>query len=127
MAFHGPSYGLDAELKAKQDAKYDKGVEDQLRTWMANKGVAVSDDFHGDLKSGIKLCELANKLKPGAVSKIQKGAAPFVQMENINSFLAGCRAMGLETHELFQTVDLFEAKNMSAVLTTLAALKRQYP
>lgn len=69
--------------------------------------------------------------------------------ENIAAFLAAAQSMGLRTNELFQTVDLFEgafalvskamqptymvfynahsAKNMSAVLLTLAALKRQRP
>ncbi len=51
---------------------------------------------------------LANKLQPGSVKKIQKVNAPFVQMENISAFLEAARSMGLQTHELFQTVDLYE-------------------
>jgi hypothetical protein len=143
---------------------------------------------------------LANALQPRSVPRIQKAAAPFVQMvyfhhvaspldlafwqrsglptthtthaqENIAAFLSAAQSMGLRTNELFQTVDLFEgactrlpppcdprlnaharradvrscvscvvcvfvfvfvslfdpAKNMSAVLTTLAALKRVRP
>lgn len=30
-AFHGPSYGLDAELKNKMDSKYDPGMESEVR------------------------------------------------------------------------------------------------
>jgi hypothetical protein len=79
-AYHGPAYGLDAELKAKQDAKYDPGQEREIRNWMASKGVSVQGDFHGALKSGVLLCELANKLSPGSVPRVQRANAPFVQM-----------------------------------------------
>lgn len=126
-AFHGPSYGLDAELKNKMDSKYDAGMDAEVRQWMARKGVPVHGDLHSELKNGVKLCELANALQPRSVPRIQKAAAPFVQMENIAAFLSAAQSMGLRTNELFQTVDLFEAKNMSAVLTTLAALKRVRP
>jgi hypothetical protein len=30
-AFHGPSYGLDAELKNKMDSKYDTGMDAEVR------------------------------------------------------------------------------------------------
>jgi hypothetical protein len=30
-AFHGPSYGLDAELKDKMDSKYDVAMEQDIR------------------------------------------------------------------------------------------------
>ena len=36
-------------------------------------------------------------------------------MENISNFLRGCEAYGMKTTDLFQTVDLFEAKNMILV------------
>jgi Calponin homology (CH) domain len=49
---------------------------------------------------------------------------PFVQMENISNFLAFCGSYGLKTHDLFQTVDLFEAKNMGQVVKNILALKR---
>ena len=56
-----------------------------------------------------------NALKPGSVKKINDGAMPFKQMENINSFLAAAGKYGVPTTDLFQTVDLYEAKNMNAV------------
>jgi len=126
-AFHGPTYGLDAELKNKMDSKYDVAVEREIKSWMASKGVPVPGDLHSELKSGVKLCQLANNLQPRSVARIQNAAAPFVQMENIASFLNAAQTMGVRTNELFQTVDLYEAKNMSAVLVTLAALKRVKP
>jgi hypothetical protein len=57
MAYHGPSYGLDAELKAKQDAKYDKNLEREVLEWIqALIGVTITDP-EGDLKNGITLCK----------------------------------------------------------------------
>ena len=49
---------------------------------------------------------------------------PFKIMENINAFLSGCTKIGLPISDLFQTVDLYEEKNMNQVLLCLASLKR---
>lgn len=50
--------------------------------------------------------------------------APFKQMENIGSFLKKASQMGLQAHDLFQTVDLYEAKNMTQVVSCILAVKR---
>lgn len=36
-------------------------------------------------------------------------------MENISIFLKGAEALGVPKHDLFQTIDLFEKKNMTQV------------
>ena len=46
------------------------------------------------------------------------------QMENITNFLDFARAQGVRSDDLFQTVALYEAENMSQVLQTLSNLKR---
>ena len=47
------------------------------------------------------------------------------QMENINFFLtAATEKLGVPAVELFQTVDLFEATNMTQVLWGLTAVAR---
>ncbi len=56
-----------------------------------------------------------NKLRPGAVAKVNAGKMPFVQMENISNYLAACGNLRMATHDLFQTVDLYEEKNMNQV------------
>jgi len=127
MAYHGPSYGLDAELKAKQSSKYDPAIEASVLQYIQSMtGESISagqDNLHAALKDGITLCNLANKLSPGIIPRIQKGKMPFVQMENINSFLMACKRIGVPDTDLFMTVDLFEAKNMSQVLQTLHTLQ----
>ena len=127
MAFHGPSYGLDAELKAKQDAKYDPNLEREVLDWIrALVGVSITpgNDVHEQLKSGVVLCNLANKISPGIVKKINTGRMPFVQMENVNSFLVASKQLGVPDVDLFMTVDLFEAKNMVQVIQSIHALGR---
>ena len=39
-------------------------------------------------------------------------------------FPRACRALGVQEYELFETVDLFEEKDMTTVLTCLHALGR---
>lgn len=36
-------------------------------------------------------------------------------MENIGNFLTACEAYGVPKQDLFQTVDLYEARNMNGV------------
>lgn len=45
-------------------------------------------------------------------------------MENISSFLRACRALGVSEHDLFETVDLFEEKDMNVVVQCIFALGR---
>lgn len=45
-------------------------------------------------------------------------------MENISIFLRGAEALGVPKHDLFQTIDLFEKKNMTQVVDSIFALSR---
>src|SRR5436190_241191 len=52
---------------------------------------------------------------------------PFVQMENISHFLRACQMppLSLQPHDVFLTVDLFEAKDPAQVLQCLGAFSRR--
>lgn len=52
---------------------------------------------------------------------------PFVQMENISLFLHACQTapLNLPPHDVFLTVDLYEAKDPAQVLQCLAAFSRR--
>lgn len=52
---------------------------------------------------------------------------PFVQMENISHFLKACQSppINLQPHDLFQTVDLYEAKDPAQVLQCITAFSRR--
>lgn len=77
----------------------------------------------GVLKDGVALCRVVNTIQPkSATFKVSK--MPFVQMENISAFLRACEKFGVEQHELFETVDLYEMKDPIQVAITLRSLSR---
>ena len=76
------------------------------------------------LRSGVVLCQLANCLQPGLVPRVSETDKPFKQMENIGGYLDACRKYGVPAQDNFLTVDLFEGKNMNAVVRNLHSLGR---
>eukprot|EP01103_Thecamoeba_quadrilineata_P004316 TRINITY_DN14026_c0_g1_i1.p1 TRINITY_DN14026_c0_g1~~TRINITY_DN14026_c0_g1_i1.p1 ORF type:complete len:156 (+),score=32.92 TRINITY_DN14026_c0_g1_i1:18-485(+) len=125
MANHGQSFGLSEDVANTLKAKYDPKMESEVREWLRKvTGEPVTEDFHELMKSGVFLCNFINKIRPGSVNKINKQKMPFTMMENIGNYLDACTKVGLPKTDLFQTVDLYEAKNMTAVLIHLYALGR---
>lgn len=126
-------YGLTAELELKKQEKYDADEETAALGWIEavlNKP-GLFDDVTGSyevqqvLKDGILLCELINTLQPGSVKRVNHQKMPFFKMENIGNYLSACESYGVEKADLFQTVDLFEGRNMSAVINGIHALGRK--
>eukprot|EP00761_Pharyngomonas_kirbyi_P011977 gb/GECH01012003.1/.p1 GENE.gb/GECH01012003.1/~~gb/GECH01012003.1/.p1 ORF type:complete len:290 (+),score=74.46 gb/GECH01012003.1/:1-870(+) len=119
-----PLYGLDRELAQKQAAKKDPKAEAEVRGWIeAVTGEKfASSDFQESLKDGVLLCKLANRIKPGSIKKVNNMKMPFMQMENINSFLEFAKNIGVSSHDLFMTIDLFEGKNIPQVIQCLYAI-----
>ena len=76
------------------------------------------------MRDGQILCHLINKLAPGSVNKINTTGAQFKLMENIQKFQKACIAYGVNEVDVFQTVDLWEKKDISQVTTTIYALGR---
>jgi len=126
MAFHGPAYGLDVDARERLDAKWDAEIAAKVVEWIHQVIGVKINDFHKDLKDGILLCNFIIKLAPGSCKPPQKPKAPFIMMENLNAYLMACRSIGLKSQDLFQTVDLYEAKNLSLVLMNLHALYIRY-
>eukprot|EP00966_Prymnesium_polylepis_P156570 3617508-Prymnesium_polylepis.3 len=77
-----------------------------------------------ELRSGVVLCQLANTIQPGCCKKPSMLPAPFKQMENIARYLDACEKLGVPKHDQFQTVALYEDKDMMTVLMNLQALGR---
>ncbi|KAM4620008.1 transgelin-like [Polymixia lowei] len=131
MANKGPAYGLSREVQSKIDKKYDPELEERLTQWiMAQCGSGVSQPeagkigFQNWLKDGCLLCELINSLSGGnkPIKKIQSSSMAFKQMEQISQFLAAAEKYGVTKTDMFQTVDLWEGKDLAAVQRTLMAL-----
>ena len=79
---------------------------------------------------GTRTDPLSTRLVNLAVSpgvKYKQSSMPFVQMENISHFLRACQMppLSLPPHDVFLTVDLYEAKDPAQVLQCLAAFSRR--
>jgi hypothetical protein len=82
------------------------------------------DPFEKVLKDGVLLAKLVNKMVPGFIKKINTKGGNFAFLENLAAVQKGMRQYGVPEDELFQPVDLFEARNIKAVVKSLAALAR---
>ncbi|KAG7282678.1 hypothetical protein CRUP_017604 [Coryphaenoides rupestris] len=131
MANKGPAYGLSREVQSKIDKKYDPELEERLVQWiMAQCGPEVGQPepgktgFQNWLKDGCILSHLINSLS-GAnppIKKVQSSSMAFKQMERISMFLRAAETYGIMTTDMFQTVDLWEGKDLAAVQRTLMSL-----
>ncbi|KAL4673836.1 hypothetical protein H8959_017770 [Pygathrix nigripes] len=132
MANRGPAYGLSREVQQKIEKQYDADLEQILIQWITTqcrKDVGRPqpgrENFQNWLKDGTVLCELINALYPegqAPVKKIQASTMAFKQMEQISQFLQAAERYGINTTDIFQTVDLWEGKNMACVQRTLMNL-----
>ncbi|KAI1903855.1 hypothetical protein AGOR_G00031520 [Albula goreensis] len=131
MANKGPAYGLTREVQSKIDKKYDPDLEERLTDWiMAQCGDGVGrpeagkTGFQNWLKDGCVLSELINSLYTGnkPIKKTPSSGMAFKQMEKISQFLNAAERYGVTKTDMFQTVDLWEGKDLAAVQRTLMAL-----
>eukprot|EP00062_Callorhinchus_milii_P026602 gi/632988908/ref/XP_007883363.1/ PREDICTED: transgelin-2-like [Callorhinchus milii] len=130
MANHGPVYGLNRELQKKLNEKYDSNLEICLIDWISIQCQIQKPDpgrrsFQNWLKDGTVLCHLINSLYPVSnhpIERVVESKMAFKQMELISQFLTAIQEYGLGKFEIFQTVDLWEAKDLAAVQRTLMNL-----
>ncbi|VDM24942.1 unnamed protein product [Hydatigera taeniaeformis] len=123
-----PPSGLSYQVKKKLEGKRDKDQENEALDWIeALTGLKMdrSKLYEDILKDGTVLCKLMNAINPGCIKKINENATmPFKIMENISAFLEAIKSYGVPVGDLFQTVDLFEKKDIAQVTRTLFALGR---
>lgn len=117
-------YGMDKELAEKAAAKYDPRLEAECKAWLeALTGSPLAEGtFQEALKDGVALCNAVNAIQPGVCKKPNTGRMAFKQMENIANYLDACSKLGVPKFSLFQTVALYENKDMVAVITNIQAL-----
>ncbi|EFW99457.1 CH domain containing protein [Grosmannia clavigera kw1407] len=119
---------LDGDLRRLRLDKYTPAAAREAREWVESvlgEPLSGSDLLDG-LRDGVALCRLANLAMSGPGIRFKKSAMPFVQMENISHFLRACQAppLSLQQHDVFLTVDLYEAKDPAQVLQCLMAFSR---
>ena len=70
---------------------------------------------------------LMNEMYPESIKTINENTTnPFKHRENINNFLQACKSQAkIPDSSLFNTVDLYEAKNMNQVLYNIQILSKQ--
>jgi len=112
------------KLAGKRNAEQEKEAQEWIEVVLGQK-FPPGESYEDALKDGIILCKLMNKLKPGSVSKINTTGASFKMMENINVFQKALKDYGVADIDVFQTVDLWEQKDISQVTMTLFALGRE--
>ena len=117
---------LAAQVTAKLAGKRDPQLESEILQWIAAiVGEPLPNgSFEDVLKDGVILCKLMNKLAPGSCKKIATSGPSFKLMENINAFQTAARNYGVPEIDVFQTVDLFEKRNIPQVTQCLLALGR---
>lgn len=100
-----------SQIAGKRDPVKDKEAQQWVEDFLGFKFPA-GQSYEDVLKDGVILCKLINKIKPGSVNKINEGGATFKLMENINNFQLALKNYGIPDIDVFQTVDLFEKKDI---------------
>lgn len=112
------------KLAGKRNPEQEAEAQDWIETVLGSK-FPPGESYEDALKDGIILCKLMNKIKPGAINKINTSGASFKMMENINLFQKALKEYGVADIDVFQTVDLWEQKDISQITCTLFALGRE--
>ncbi|KAE8309688.1 hypothetical protein BDV41DRAFT_422057 [Aspergillus transmontanensis] len=119
---------LDKDLRSLRLSRYTPQAAAEVRSWIEEvlHERLPAGDLLDALKDGVALCRLVNlAVSPGV--KYKQSSMPFVQMENISHFLRACQMppLSLPPHDVFLTVDLYEAKDPAQVLQCLVAFSRR--
>jgi len=121
----GHVHGLhkDVEEKALERLQKLKPLEEEIVTWIqvitgCSKGEQSTSSW---LKDGRVLCQLANKIVPGAVPHINEKAGAFKERENITKFQRAMRHVGVPESSMFGTDDLYEEKDLATFLLGIGA------
>ncbi|KAI8070806.1 kinase-like domain-containing protein [Gongronella butleri] len=109
------------ELREEQQRSNQAAARDFLEAML---GKRLGIDLQQELQDGVILCQVVNCIKPNTIATIGRKNTPFVKMANISLFLQGAEDVGLQKSQLFQTVDLYEGKDMTAVINTILTLAR---
>ena len=108
----------------KEAVRWIAAVTGREAPSLAGDESAMQASVHAWLRSGERLCELINRISPGAVPRVSPSAMPFQQMENIANYVHACEGLGVPAPDLFRSVDLYEARSLGAVVRNLHSLGR---
>ena len=117
------TYGLDHDIQQRLLAKQDPAKQAACQRWLEQlTHTTFPSDFQSSLKSGTILCQAVNTVWPNTIAKVNTGSMPFVQRENLVSYINACKAHGMRETDLFMSDDLYEGKNLVSVVDNICAL-----
>eukprot|EP01084_Bolivina_argentea_P140429 246860_1 len=108
------------DIAKKKDLNPDEVAE--VKGWMETVMGKSYDDFFEDIRDGVEICELLNKIKPGTCKKFKKSQVVFVARTNIQIFIQGCKKLGIPESDCIETRDLFDQQNLNDVVINLYAV-----
>nr|XP_018908789.1 PREDICTED: muscle-specific protein 20-like [Bemisia tabaci] len=111
------------QVAGKRDPDQEREAQEWIETITGEK-FPPNRPYEDTLRDGIILCKLMNKLLPGSIPKINYSGGDYKMMDNISMFQKACIAYGVPDVDLFQSVDLFERKNIAQVTMTIFAIGR---
>ncbi|UYV60807.1 hypothetical protein LAZ67_1002395 [Cordylochernes scorpioides] len=95
------------------------------RTLAVHRWRSLSRDVATVLTSELPcLVRLMDKLMPGSIQKVNTSGGQFKLMENIQKFQEAAKRYGVPEIDVFQTVDLYERRNLPQVAQCIMALGR---
>jgi hypothetical protein len=129
--------GDQRAIQGKIAARYDPETEAEVIGWF--KALSVNENLkpgmrevEKQLRNGQDLIKLAAAVQQGTPNCPEKAKkmrlkantqnAPFKQMENVQTFVTFCENYGVPKSGTFQTVDLYEGRNMAQVLNCIQIL-----
>lgn len=115
-------------------AEPERGLDKQrISTLVLQANIEAQDPsveasrFWNSIVDGVLLCQLANRLRPGSVSRIDRRDLEWVKADNISRFLRAARDhLGLRSKDLFQSFDLTDGtvEGLLRVVHTLQAAEK---
>mmetsp|Transcript_67575 Transcript_67575/g.148172 ORF Transcript_67575/g.148172 Transcript_67575/m.148172 type:complete len:274 (+) Transcript_67575:43-864(+) len=120
------NFGMDRELKMKEDAKRDPALEAKVENFIYElTGEKPQGGMIAGLRDGVLLCKAMNAVKPGAIAKVNAPGKSFKERENISFFLKSCRTqLGMHEADLFTTPDLYDERSPVNVCSGIVAFSR---
>ena len=131
MEYRASKSGIAADIQRKRQEEYKVTDEIDVITWiecvlMEHKIEEIN--FHEWLQDGSVLCRIFSAIQPGKIAPkhlIQVTlTTPFKQLDNINMYLNAVRKYGIREEDMFVSLDLYEANDLTQVISNIYALDR---
>ena len=90
-----------------------------VQSWMEEILDKKYNDFWEEIRDGVELCELLNKIKPGTCKKFKKSKIVFVCRNNLTIFRKGCIDIGIDEGRVIIPSDLYDRQNLNQVISNL--------